>query len=121
MATAKKAKKSNSYLARGLTAKEVHAVAAKRPIIWSPTRVSVMKALKALRATSETSAKSASDVMKRSKPKVETKKVKLHCDIYRGTELAQHGYVKSVHFEDSRELHYYLTAKGLKADLNSKN
>lgn len=118
--TAKK-KKGASYLAQGLTAKEMHAKAAKRPIVWNERRIAIVKALRSLKAVNGKYAVTADKVSTRAKIKDLTiKEVKRHCDVYRGTELVKHGYVVSTRREDSRELFYYLTDKGAKTDFTNK-
>ena len=107
-------KSNGSYLARGLTAKEFQAEAAKRPIVWNESRIAVVKAMRKLKATEAGKARSADEISKVSG--VEPKKVKLHCDVYRGNELVQQGFVKSIKLEGERSLSYYLTASGRKTN-----
>ena len=98
----------------GLTAKERHAKAAERPIVWNESRQAVVMALRQLKAYNEGSAVPADKISEVSG--VDLKKVKIHCDVYRGTELSHpsRGIVMTARFEGDRQLYYYLSAEGKK-------
>ena len=101
-----------------LSAKEKQDKAAERPIVWSDGRVAVVKALRKMKAFNATSGKTAAEIAKASN--VDPVKVKIHCDVYRGGELAhpKRGIIVGVRMEGSRELVYYLTAKGRKCKID---
>lgn len=111
--TPKKSTGKASYLQKGLSSKEFHAQMAKKPIAWSENRMNIVKALRKKGATSATKAISAEDIV--AVCKVDLKKVKIHCDAYRGTELVAKGFVSTIKLEGSRSLSYYLTSKGAKS------
>jgi predicted transcriptional regulator len=96
----------------------VHADLPQREPRWNPSRLAVVKAMKALGAGDPSSAKTATQIS--AKCGVDVKKVKIHLDVYRVTELLHNGYAKSVRTEGSRELSYYLTEKGRKLDVAAK-
>jgi hypothetical protein len=108
--------KKKTYKDKGMTAKEMHAERASKPIVWSERRIAVVKAMKQLGAKNASTAVSAEDILKASKLKnVDVKTIKVHLDTYRGAELLAQGYAKSVRHEGQRALSYFLTAKGVKA------
>ena len=115
--TKKVAKKATKKAAKssatdGLTMKERHALAAQRDIAWNESRTAVVKALKVMKAFTPMAAKTATEIADRSG--VDIKKVKIHCDVYRGNELAYptRDIVRGIRHEGSRELSYYLGAAG---------
>lgn len=111
-------KGTSVYLQHGMTSAEWQLSRSKLPIRWNEHRLAVMKALRALRAFSASSARKASEIATKAKVEGLTpKKVKVHCDQYRGSELVAHGYVKTYRHEGERELSYYLTTAGRKVKL----
>lgn len=73
-------------------------------------RVEFIKALRKMGATSATSAKPVSAIA----AKLGYGNYDVYCLGYHKYPLAVEGYVKQCKLEDSRELHFYLTAKGQK-------
>lgn len=117
-AAKKTTKKKKSASSKNVSAKERQDAAAKRPIKWSDSRIAVVKTLKQMKAFDPLKGRKASEIAAKSTLSgLDAKKVKIHCDVYRGNELVRHGIVASEKHEGSRELVYYLTAQGRKLDV----
>lgn len=111
-------KGTSVYLQHGMTSAEWQESRSKLPMRWNEHRIAVVKALRALRAFSASAARKAGEISAKAKVEGLTpKKVKIHCDQYRGSELVAHGYVKTYRHEGERELSYYLTITGRKVKL----
>jgi hypothetical protein len=101
--------------------KSVHADEPKREVVWNERRVAVVKAMRKLGAVSVGTAVTAGAIAKAAGiPDDEVFRVKIVLDVYRTSELTHNGFAKSVRPEGSRELAYYLTAKGKDTDFPVK-
>lgn len=108
-----KKKKTKFPKTKVLTGKAHQADLASKPIVWNDRRQAVVKAMRKLGAISASTARPAEDIAKKANFKgLDVVKVKLHCDVYRGSELIKQGFANSTREEGSRSLLYYLTAKG---------